>query len=94
MPISAAVPDGHTTVSLIVPRDMPIPLALVVAIYLSLSNTDEALSQFRLLSDVSGVETCPIFLKKLAKSSKPAYLLYWYPVRQYSLSRALQAENL
>ena len=61
VPNSAAVPDGHTTVSLIVPRDVLIPLAFVVATYLSLFNTESALTQFRLLPDISGVETFTIF---------------------------------
>ena len=63
MPNSAAVPDGHTTVSLIVTRDVLIPLEFVVATCLSLLNTNTVLNQYRLLPDISGVKTCPIILK-------------------------------
>ena len=63
MPSSAAVPEGHTTVSLIVPRHVLIPLPFVVATCLSLLDTDTSLNRYRLLPDVSGVEYCPIFLK-------------------------------
>ena len=49
----AAVPDGHTTVSLVVPLGALIPPTFVVATYLSFLNTDTALNTFKFLPNIS-----------------------------------------